>query len=123
MHEWVKEYYLSNTKQLTIKGVVINNISYITPLNWCKKPVLALKENKPDEPYHVFLGPGGAGKSHVVKLIHSDTLKLLKLYGTFEPDDVIGMLTAPTGGVRGTAYNECMSGFRNVICATLSNLQ
>ena len=42
-------------------------------------------------------GPGGVGKSHVIKLIHSDKLKLLKLSGTFEPDDVIALLTAPTG--------------------------
>ena len=28
--------------------------------NWCKKAVIALKEGKPVEPYHVFLsGPGG----------------------------------------------------------------
>ena len=66
--------------------------------DWCKQAVLALKANKPLEPYHVFLsGPGGVGKSHVIKLIHSDTLKLLKLSGTFEPDDVIVLLTAPTG--------------------------
>ena len=66
--------------------------------DWCKKAVLALKANQPVEPYHVFLsGPGGVGKSHVIKLIHSDTLKLLKLSGTFEPDDVIVLLTAPTG--------------------------
>ena len=66
--------------------------------DWCKKAVLALKEGKPVEPYHVFLsGPGGVGKSHVIKLVHSDTLKLLKLSGTFEPDDVIALLTAPTG--------------------------
>ena len=66
--------------------------------DWCKKAVLALKQNKPVEPYHVFLsGPGSVGKSHVIKLIHSDTLKLLKLSGTFEPDDVIVLLTAPTG--------------------------
>ena len=66
--------------------------------NWCKKTVIALKEGKPVEPYHVFLsGPGGVGKSHVIKLIHSDTLKFLKLSGIFEPDDVIVLLTAPTG--------------------------
>ena len=66
--------------------------------DWCKKAVLALKEGKPVEPYHVFLsGPGGVGKSHVIKLVHSDTLKLLKLSGAFEPDDVIALLTAPTG--------------------------
>ena len=66
--------------------------------NWCKKAVIALKEGKPVEPYHVFLsGPGGVGKSHVIKLIHSDTLKLLKLSGTLQPDDVTVLLTAPTG--------------------------
>ena len=60
--------------------------------------MLALKEGKPIEPYHVFLsGPGGIGRSHVIKLIHSDTLKLLKLSGRFEPDDVIVLLNAPTG--------------------------
>ena len=66
--------------------------------NWCKKAVIALKEGKPVEPYHVFLsGPGGVGKSHVIKLVHSDTLQLLKLSGIFKPDDVIVLLTAPTG--------------------------
>ena len=66
--------------------------------NWCRKAVIALKAGKPVEPYHVFLsGPGGVGKSHVIKLVHSDTLKLLKLSGTFEPDDVIVLLAAPTG--------------------------
>ena len=48
--------------------------------------------NKPVDPYH-----GGVGKSHVIKLIHSDTLKLLRLSGSFEPDDVVVLLTAPTG--------------------------
>ena len=38
--------------------------------NWCKKAVIALKQNKPIEPYHVFVsGPGGVGKSHVINLI------------------------------------------------------
>ena len=66
--------------------------------NWCKKAIIALKEGKPVEPYHVFLsGPGGVGKSHVIKLIYSDTLKFLRLSGAIEPDDVIVLLTAPTG--------------------------
>ena len=40
--------------------------------DWCKEAVVALKANKPVKPYHVFLsGPGGVGKSHVIKLIHS----------------------------------------------------
>ena len=63
-----------------------------------KLSYIALKANKPVESYHVFLsGPGGVGKSHVIKLIHSDTLKLLKLSATFEPDDVVVLLAAPTG--------------------------
>ena len=46
----------------------------------------------------VFLsGPGGVGKSHVIRLIHSDTLKLLRLAGTLQPGDVTVLLTAPTG--------------------------
>ena len=60
--------------------------------NWCKKV------GKSVEPYRVFLsGPGGVGKSHVIKLIYSDTLKFLRLSGAIEPDDVIVLLTAPTG--------------------------
>ncbi len=65
---------------------------------WCKKAVLALKAGKPIEPYRVFVsGPGGVGKTHVIKLIQSDTIKLLRLSGTIEPDDVTVLLTAPTG--------------------------
>ena len=71
--------------------------------DWCRKAVIALKEGKRIEPYHVFLsGPGGVGKSHVIKLIYSDTVKFLCLSGAFEPDDVIVLLTAPTGV---TAFN------------------
>ena len=35
--------------------------------------------------------------NHIIKLIYSDTLKFLRLSGAFEPDDVIVLLTAPTG--------------------------
>ena len=63
-----------------------------------KKAVIALKQGKPIEPYRVFLsGTGGVGKSHVIRLVHSDTLKLLRLSNTIEPDEVIVLLTAPTG--------------------------
>ena len=66
--------------------------------NWCKKAMLALKNGQPVVPYRVYLsGPGGVGKSHVIRLIHSDTLKLLRLSGTIEPGDVTVLLTAPTG--------------------------
>ena len=66
--------------------------------NWCKKAVIALKQGKPIEPYYVFVsGPGGVGRSHVIRLIHSDTLQLLRLSGAIEPDDVRALLTATTG--------------------------
>ena len=66
--------------------------------NWCKKTVIALKNGEPIVPYRVFLsGPGGVGKSHVIRLIHSDTIKLLRLAGTLQPGDVTVLLTAPTG--------------------------
>ena len=67
--------------------------------NWCKQAILALKEGRQVEPCCVFLsGPGGVGKSHVIiRLIHSDTLKYLRLSGTVETDDVIVLVTAPTG--------------------------
>ena len=65
---------------------------------WCKETIIALKYAKRVPPYQVFVsGPGGVGKSHITRLIQSDTLKLLKLSGAFEPDDVIVLLTAPTG--------------------------
>ena len=65
---------------------------------WCKQAVMAMKHGKSVKPYRIFLsGPGGVGKSHVIKLIHSDTIKLLKLSGTIEPDQVCVLLTAPTG--------------------------
>ena len=33
----------------------------------------------------------------MIRLIHSDTIKFFKQLGTFQPDDVIVLLTAPTG--------------------------
>ena len=66
--------------------------------NWCKKALIALKQGKSIDPYRVFMsGSGGVGKSHVIRLIHSDTIKFLRLSGVIEPDDVIVLLTAPTG--------------------------
>ena len=66
--------------------------------NWCKQAVKAMKHSKPIEPYRVFLsGPGGVGKSHVIKLIQSDTLRLIRQSGAVDPDDVLVLLTAPTG--------------------------
>ena len=57
-----------------------------------------MKKGEAVKPYRVFLsGPGGVGKSSVISLIHRDTVKLLRLSGQVEPEDVIVLLTAPTG--------------------------
>ena len=66
--------------------------------NWCKSAVAASRNGQDVEPYRVFLsGPGGVGESHVIRLVLvSDTIRILKLSGVFEPDDVIVLLTAPT---------------------------
>ena len=65
---------------------------------WCKDTVHAIKMNKPITPYRLFLsGPGGVGKSHMIRLIHTDTRKLLPLSNTIKPSDLTVLLTAPTG--------------------------
>ena len=65
---------------------------------WCKETVIALKQNKPIQPYCLFLsGPGGVGKSHVIKLIHTDTVKLLQCAHQITAEDVQILLTASTG--------------------------
>ena len=66
--------------------------------DWCKRAVVALRNNTRIEPYRVFLsGHGGVGKSHVIRLIQSDTMKLFRLSGEIELSDVPILLTAPTG--------------------------
>ena len=65
---------------------------------WCKDAVHAIKMNQPITPYRLFLsGPGGVGKSHMIRLIHTDTRKLLPLSNTIKPSDLTVLLTAPTG--------------------------
>jgi hypothetical protein len=65
---------------------------------WCKTNINNLRQGLPPTPFYTFLsGPGGVGKSHVIEIIHSDTIKLLRLSGSIQPDDVIVLLAAPTG--------------------------
>ena len=82
---------------------------------WCKDTILALKHDHPLPQYTMFLsGPGGVGKSHVIKLIHYETMKLLKpLSGHFEPDELPVLLTAFTGtaafGIDGMTLHSALS--------------
>ena len=66
------------------------------------------------EPYRVFLsGPGGVGKSHVISLIRNDTVKFLRLSGQVQPEDVVVLLTAPTGvaafNIQGMTLHSALS--------------
>ena len=67
--------------------------------SWCESVVTVLKTDWSTYPAlsSVLSGPGGVGKSHVIKLVQSDTIRILKLSGIFKHDDVIVLLTAPTG--------------------------
>ena len=105
---------------------------------WCKNAVISLKMGQPISAYRVFLsGPGGVGKSHVISLIHNDTINLLRLSGQVQPDDMTVLLTAPTGvaafNVEGmTVYSALLLGTShttltqeklNTLRTKLSNLQ
>ena len=64
---------------------------------WCKETVLALKQNKPVKSHCIFLsGPGGVSKSNVVKMLHTDTVKLLECAHQIQADDVPILLTVAT---------------------------
>ena len=65
---------------------------------WCKDSVFALNKNLPVKPYCLFLsGPGGVGKSFVVKMIHRDTKKIFQCARQVSPSDIPILLTAATG--------------------------
>jgi hypothetical protein len=66
--------------------------------DWCKKAVVDLKENKKPKPYRVYLnGAGGTGKSYVIRMIQSDTKKILAKSQKFHATDLNVLLVAPTG--------------------------
>ena len=88
-HEYNKCMWQLNTEQKTM-------VMYHR--KWCKETVIALKQNKPVKPYHVFLsGSGGVGKSYVVKMSDTDTVKLFQYSHQIKPEDVLILLTAATG--------------------------
>ena len=81
---------------------------------WCKDTIIALKRDLPSPVYRIFLsGPGGVGKSHIIKLVCYETMKLLKvLSGHFEPDELPILLTAFTGtaafGIEGMTVHSAL---------------
>ena len=81
---------------------------------WCKDAIIALKKGNPMPQYMVFLsGPGGVGKSHVIKLVHFETMHLLRpLSHHFEPEELPLLLTAFTGtaafGIEGMTIHSAL---------------
>ena len=77
--------------------------------------ICALKSGTQIPIYRLFLsGPGGVGKSHVIKLVHYETMRLLKpLPGYFQPDELPVILTAFTGtaafGIEGMTLHSAFS--------------
>ena len=95
---------------------------------WCKETVSALKHGRDMQPYRLFIsGPGGVGKSHVIKLLHQDTIRILKKTTFFDSDDTIILLTAPTGtaafGIGGMTIHSalCFSAFSSSLSADKLN--
>ena len=65
---------------------------------WCKSYVNARRKNETIKGYQIFLsGPGGTGKSHVLKLIQRDMYYFLHSTVNAEPDQPIVLTTASTG--------------------------
>ena len=65
---------------------------------WCKEYVYALRKNTTIDGYRVFLsGPGGTGKSHVLKMIQRDMRYFVHTISNTAADQPIVLMTAPTG--------------------------
>ena len=80
---------------------------------WCKSFVHQYRLGKKIDGYKIFLsGCGGTGKSHVVRLIQRDTAYLLQHVLHPDQDQLIVLVTAPTGSA---AYNINGSTIRSAL--------
>ena len=58
----------------------------------------AFKTGETIPAYYLFLsGPGGIGKSHVIKMVHRDVNYFLNIYDKTVRDEPLVLLTAYTG--------------------------
>lgn len=88
-NEYRKCIRMLNKEQLSI-------IKFIR--HWCKSSVCSIRKGKDIQPFHIYLsGPGGVGKSHVIKMIRRDIIYFFQQTLTVQPDQPIVLLTAPTG--------------------------
>ena len=75
---------------------------------WMKESMCKMNKGEHPQSYHIFLsGPGGTGKSHVIKMIYRDNVKFFRRFFVGKPsefggvessvEDVIAILCAYTG--------------------------
>ena len=70
--------------------------------NWCLQMKFCSKTNSNVQPFLIFLtGGAGVGKSHAIRALYHTTVRSLRQVGE-DPDDLLAILTAPTGTA---AYN------------------
>ena len=66
--------------------------------SWCKEYVCNMRNGVETTGFKVYMGgPGGTGKSHVIKLIRRDVIYFLQQTMQVKPDEPLVLLTAPTG--------------------------
>ena len=76
--------------------------------SWIKESIAQMRKGEEPKAYQVFLsGPGGTGKSHVIKMMYRDNTKLYRRYFAGKPsefggvansgEDVLAILCAYTG--------------------------
>ena len=66
--------------------------------HWLRAVCEALHNNDTIPQFNIFLsGPGGVGKSHIIKLVHHETSVLKQKICIFQPNNIIILLTAFTG--------------------------
>ena len=88
-HEYCAQIQSLNTEQHHI--VMFNRV-------WCKSYIHAMRNKEKLQGYRIFLsGPGGTGKTHVLKLIQRDIYHLLHTTVNADPDQPLVLMTAPTG--------------------------
>ena len=65
---------------------------------WCKRYINAIQNKDSIQGYFIFLsGPGGTGKTHVLKLIQRDMYHFLHNIVKCDADQPLVLMTAPTG--------------------------
>ena len=89
--------------------------AYDMVLTWCRSKVKNMNSVKPEnvEPIYLFLtGGGGAGKSHLIKVIYYTVTKTFR-HGPTNPEKPAVLLMAPTGvaaiNINGTTIHSALA--------------